>query len=78
MRGSQTVDGVTPMTPETITRETAISYCEHGTSVYTGRLENGRLKVSVQVHVVVTKSGKYLRTDKNSIEADNLGELPEF
>lgn len=30
-----------------------------------------------EVHVVRRKSGIYLRTDADAIEADNLGELPE-
>jgi hypothetical protein len=30
------------------------------------------------VRIITVKSTKYIRTDKNSTEADNLGKLPEF
>ena len=30
------------------------------------------------IHVVTVNGREYLRTDRNEVEEDNLGELPEF
>ncbi len=35
-------------------------------------------KGGAKVEIIRVKGIKYLRTDGNSTEADNLGELPEF
>ena len=33
---------------------------------------------SADVHIVIAKGREYLRTDRNEVEEDNLGNLPEF
>ncbi len=39
---------------------------------------DGQWRLGADVHVVRMGSGSYIRTDGNSIEADNLGDLPEL
>jgi hypothetical protein len=44
-------------------------------------LESGKKIITAlgaEVSIVNVKGIKYIRTDKNSIEEDNLGELPTF
>lgn len=36
-----------------------------------------RLVEGKPIHIVNLKSGKYLRTDWNEVEADNLGDIPQ-
>lgn len=40
--------------------------------------KNGEWIIGEDVHVVPIKGKKYIRTDKNETEEDNLGNLPEF
>jgi len=48
---------------------------EKGKSVYTAYRDQLRWKLGDEVHTV---DGKWIRTDGNGIEADNLGDLPEY
>ncbi|GAI66234.1 unnamed protein product, partial [marine sediment metagenome] len=40
--------------------------------------EDGEWKRGEDVHIIEVKGKKYIRTDKNEIDEDNLGELPEL
>jgi len=40
--------------------------------------QDGTLNMGEEVKVVSVNRSAYLRTDRNEIEEDNLGELPEF
>ena len=39
---------------------------------------SGNWKKGQTVHVAVVDGDKFIRTDRNSVKQDNLGELPEF
>jgi len=38
----------------------------------------GKWKKGADIHLFLVEDEKFLRTDKNEIEEDNLGALPEF
>ena len=40
--------------------------------------EDGNWNKGQEVHIIEVNGTKYIRTDKNSDEDDNLGNLPEF
>jgi len=40
--------------------------------------KNEKWKKGADVHVIKVNKKKYLRTDSNNVEKDNLGDLPEF
>ncbi len=42
------------------------------------RTEDEKWERGEDVHIIEVKGKKYIRTDKNEIEEDNLGELPEL
>ena len=56
-------------------RATCVREIESGTVYRTSPPNNVR---GADIHVVEVNNTKYLRTDKNKTEADNLGELPVF
>ena len=51
-------------------RQKVVSLLESGKKITTA--------LGAEVSIVNVKGIKYIRTDKNSIEKDNLGELPTF
>ena len=59
-------------------RQQVVSAIERGTTFVTTFKKEGKWTKGEDVHVVEIRGVKYIRTDKNSIEADNLGELPEY
>lgn len=58
-------------------RKRVVKDIDAGAKVFTAYAYNTDTgyKKGVQVHVVDIKEEKYLRTDKNKITSDNLGEL---
>ncbi|MCK4296809.1 MAG: DUF3892 domain-containing protein [Candidatus Marinimicrobia bacterium] len=42
------------------------------------RNSNGNWNKGEDVHIITVKGNKYIRTDNNEIEEDNLENLPEF
>lgn len=65
---------------ETISKNTAIKFMEKGGTFCTilWRDSTKAWKFGADVSLYETKSGSYLRTDKNAREQDNLENLPEF
>ena len=60
-------------------RSEIVSNIESGHSFITIlRTEDEKWKRGEDVHIIEVKGEKYIRTDKNEIEEDNLGDLPEF
>jgi hypothetical protein len=59
-------------------RAEVISDIERGDEYWTYHWDGkaSKYREGAQVHVVVVNSQKYLRTDKDSTAADNLGSLP--
>lgn len=42
------------------------------------RSEDGKFERGEDVHVIKVNGKEYIRTDKNEIKEDNLGDLPEY
>ena len=60
-------------------RASVISKLEEGTSFITIlERSDDRWKKGKKVHIIEVNQKKYIRTDTNKTEADNLGELPTF
>jgi hypothetical protein len=57
-------------------RETVVNAIDTGTKVITAIWKNGQWMKGDDVIVVAINFRKYLRTDGNRVEEDNLGELP--
>lgn len=70
-------DGIGP--GEIWSRSQIVSSIESGYSFITIlKTEDDKWKRGEDVHIIEVKGKKYIRTDKNEIEEDNLGELPEL
>jgi hypothetical protein len=68
----------TVLNPSQVPKEDVVIFIEANNACWT-ILENADKWVwGAQVHVVKTIHGKYLRTDKNNVPEDNLGNLPTF
>lgn len=64
---------------ETKTRKQIISSIEVGNDHTTAlKNSNGRWDLGEEVHVLEINGSKYIRTDNNEIEEDNLEDLPAF
>lgn len=59
-------------------REVVVSEIEAGRKGITLTRFDGRWQYGAEVNVFRVNGTAFIRTDGNSIEADNLGELPEF
>lgn len=60
-------------------RSGIVSNIESGRSFVTIlKSEDGKWKRGEDVHIIEVEGKKYIRADKNEIEEDNLGELPEL
>lgn len=60
-------------------REKIVSKLEDGTTFVTIlKNDKGNYNKGENVEIVSVKGKKYIRTDKNDTEKDNLGELPDF
>jgi len=57
-------------------RERIVRSVEDGKVFYTILKENDKWRWGEEVHVIEVKGKKYIRTDPNQKEEDNLGELP--
>lgn len=59
-------------------RQQVVSAIEKGTSFVTAVKKDTGWKKGEDVHIVIIHATRYIRTDKNPIKKDNLGELPEY
>ena len=62
------------------TRQAIVDHIEAGNTYMTVRIDHASNTwyPGEDVHVVTTRDGsKYLRTDRNAVPGDNLGNLPE-
>ena len=65
--------------PFELTRNQVVSKIEDDHKTFcTAYLKDGTLHRGTDVHVVTVNGTKYIRTDKDKTEADNLGQLPKF
>jgi hypothetical protein len=60
------------------TRDTIISNLKTGKTYVTARLKDDQYSKGAPVEIVRARGNEFIRTDRNQIESDNLGELPEF
>lgn len=65
--------------PEIKERAWVISKLEDGREIITVRRNNkGELTRGEEVHILTVGNEKFIRTDRNHTDKDNLGELPEL
>lgn len=64
--------------PVELTRERVISEIEAGSSFVTMTKRDEKWVRGQYVHLVRVNGVKYIRTDRNETESDNLGDLPRF
>jgi hypothetical protein len=64
------IENVKGMSGHIFSRQYVVSLLDSGKKITTA--------LGAEVSIVIVKGIKYIRTDKNSIEEDNLGELPTF
>lgn len=66
-------------TEQTKSRQEVVQLIEAGTTFKTVyKNESGKWSKGDDVGIVLIRGSKFIRTDGNSIEEDNLGELPEY
>lgn len=62
-----------------IPRETVVKSIEQSNNWRTcKRTSSKRWEPKADVHVLEVDGEKFIRTDKNRVKSDNLGELPDF
>lgn len=59
-------------------REKVVSAIDAGKTFVTAYKKDTKWSKGEDVHVLTINNEKYIRTDKNNKEQDNLGELPEY
>ena len=59
-------------------RRIALKTCVTNQQFVTAYLREGKWQRGEDVRTVVVHGERYLRTDGNSVKADNLGSLPEY
>ena len=64
--------------PQKVARADVVAAIEKGRTFVTVYSREGKSAKGEDVRVVTVQGQKYLRTDNNSIKADNLGALPEY
>ncbi|TGL20564.1 DUF3892 domain-containing protein [Leptospira bourretii] len=64
--------------PTSWPRNEVIRYIESRYTFYTMTKSSGKWESGAKVNVILVNGTKYLRTDSNSIEKDNLDNLPDF
>lgn len=61
-----------------VPRARVVTAISTGTSFVTAHVRGGKYAKGEQVHVVQAGYESFIRTDANSVHADNLGNLPEY
>lgn len=64
--------------PRRTSRQDVVSAILRGTTFVTAYLRDGKWRKGEDVRVVTIQGVRHIRTDTNSIKADNLGALPEY
>lgn len=64
--------------PETWSRNDVVSKLESKYSFITILKTSTGWNAGEDVHVIIVNGRKYIRTDRNNTESDNLKDLPEF
>ena len=64
--------------PRRIVRQEVVSAILRGATFVTAYVRDGKWQRGEDVRVVTIHGERYIRTDNNSIRADNLGALPEY
>lgn len=70
-------DGLSP--PEEYERIRVVESIAQGNNWYTcEKAEENKWERKAEIHVIEIDGEKFIRTDRNDIKSDNLGELPDF
>jgi hypothetical protein len=64
--------------PRRTVRQEVVSAILRGTTFVTAYLRDGKWQKGEDVRVVTIHGERFIRTDSNSVKADNLGALPEY
>lgn len=64
--------------PRRVFRQDVVSAIRQGTTFVTSYLRDGRWQKGEDVRIVPIQGERFIRTDSNSVRADNLGALPEY
>jgi hypothetical protein len=71
-------DGEKLINEQRETRQQVVSMLERGVKIITCYLKDNKWQKGDEVMVVNINNTKFIRTDGDKIEEDNLGELPEY
>ncbi len=61
-----------------VSRQDVVLAIQRGTTFVTAYTRDGKWQKGEDVRIVTINSERYIRTDNNSVRADNLGNLPEY
>jgi hypothetical protein len=61
-----------------VSRQDVVLAIQRGTTFVTAFVRDGKLQRGEDVRIVTINGERYIRTDNNSVRADNLGNLPEY
>lgn len=64
--------------PRRMARHEVVAAILQNTTFVTAYLRDGKWQKGEDVRVVTIHGERFIRTDSNSVKADNLGELPEY
>lgn len=64
--------------PTRVKKSRVVRNLEKGKTYVTIRKDNGDWKKGEDVHIVSVGGEKFIKTNENKKETDNLGDLPEF
>lgn len=64
--------------PRRMDRQEVVSAIQRGTTFVTAYIRDGKWQKGEDVRVVTIHGERFIRTDNNSLKADNLGALPEY
>ncbi len=72
---SMKVQGVFETTPKVLSKADVVRELKGGTILHTLYEEDGKQRLGPEVHVYEGSGKHFVRTDRNAIEEDNLGEI---
>lgn len=61
-----------------VARQGIVAAIEQGTTFVTVTSRDGKFHKGEDVRVIVVQNVKYIRSDRNAVRGDNLGQLPEY
>jgi hypothetical protein len=64
--------------PRRVSRQEVVNAISSGTTFVTAYLRESKWQKGEDVRIVTIHGERFIRTDSNSVRADNLGSLPEY